>query len=532
MSGGDSSTGDGGDTSRDDGGTTRTVRFVETGPVELLYRESYGFTVEVAEEGGPAVGTRVDLALENAQDSSLDSTTLVTGADGLAYGTVVAATVSVSFSVRASLATGEAAYLEFLTNPPRDVRVTLDPHYTGDRRVSSYEVVLTPGATCPAAYPGPSEPGTSVTISVPAADPTFSVDRGLLLAALEVSVAGIDGGEALTWGCVDTVAVPPAGLPSLVVALIDLPWPRPGTHTTKIELPFATLGSATIDAAFAPFAALLAGEVSTGAFILDGIGTALHASGNDPIRAVLDARRPLDLLDDAAAAVAPALTAGPDPLAAIREGARTFLGSAWVEGQLDLGEADGTGNASSLDRWLSLNDGTTGIPFVGPGDPLLDSVARAIPSSGSLDLRQHEFPLSLGRLVELVLDAQLGAGTGSWTAALSARLAELIPCDAVAAALAVSADLAAVCDAACLAPFCTAWRDGLAAASGGALAAAELDYTTLNVISATCTFLTAEGGLDGAGDCVGTATAHFRGMSETGDITGGFAVFAAPYPLP
>jgi hypothetical protein len=76
-------------------------------------------------------------------------------------------------------------------------------------------------------------------------------------------------------------------------------------------------------------------------------------------------------------------------------------------------------------------------------------------------------------------------------------------------------DLAAICDAACLALACEAWRTGLTDSSAATLAQAEADYSTL-VYGATCTFLDEFGRLRDGGYCYGapgSATGLWHGLA-------------------
>lgn len=510
-----------------DDGASRSIRFVEAGPVELFYRQSFDYSLLVTDADGPVAGARIDVALENGQDSSLDATVLETAADGVAHGSLVAATVTIPrdpldlpILLRASLPTGETARLEIRTQAPAAVRVTLDPAYAGERRVPAYEVELSPGTTCPAVYRGPGDPRTTITVTVDASDPTFDLPVALLYAPLALSVVGLDGGVPLTWGCVDGVSVTPAGVASLPVSLADLPWPRPGTHATTTRLLLGPLAGEVVQAVFSSVSAALDGSTPPGALAIDGMLAALEADGNAPAREVLSARRSLDALDPAVEAAMPLFAA---VLRDARDGAVAFLDTAWVEGSLDLGEVDDTGVALSVDRWLALTDGTTDLPFSGASEPALEAEAHAVPSSSALELRQHELPVSLARIVELAVGERLGDPAVPFAETLTARLDELVPCEAVAAALAVSLDLLAVCDTACLVRSCAAWHDALVASCAAALDEAAAGYSSL-ALSARCGFLEPDGGLVDAGRCDGDVTARWIGMAGGELLPGPFTV--------
>ena len=515
-----------------DEGSGRSIRFLEEGPVELIFRQSFSYSIQVDGPDGPVASARIDVALNGGQDSSLDATVLETDADGIAGGTLVAATVAIDrdFVLRASLPTGETAELEIRTSAPRDVRVTLAPQYDGERRVSAYAVALSPGGICPTAYLGPSEPGTT-TLRVDAADPTFVVPVGLLFSSLQVSVAGIDtvagvvGDVTLTWGCVDGIAVPTAGLAALPVSMIDVAWPRPDTHATTTRLPLGPLAAEVVHAVFASVAPALDGSASAGALAIDGMIAALDADGNAPAREVLAARRGLDDLD---AVVDEAM---PD-LAGILRGARddavAFLNEASIRGELELGEVEVSGNSASVVRWIDLTDGTATVPFADDGAPAVEAMTRAVRSSSGLELRQHEMPVSLARIVELVLGAGMGGHAAvSFTDLLGTHLQTFVPCESVAAALAASSDILAVCDTACLLRACSAWRDAVVVAAGAELAQAARDYSSL-AVTAQCGFLDPDGRLAEAGRCDGDATARWSGMVG-GDLPPGpFTVDPSP----
>ncbi|MBI5500121.1 MAG: hypothetical protein HY907_07745 [Deltaproteobacteria bacterium] len=509
---------DGPDGGRDvsDEEALRSIRFVEDGPIRLVYRQSFEYSVLVTDAGGPVAGARVDVALQDGQDASLDATVLLTGADGAAHGSLVAATVTGTSQLRAALPTGETALLELETSAPTAVRVTLDPLYEGERRVPAYDVELSPGATCPAVYRGPGDPGTTVTVTVNASDPSFDLPLALLYLPLAVSVVGVDGGVSLTWGCTDGVAVTPAGVASLSVVLADLPWPRPGTHPTTTRLLLGPQAAEVVRAIFSPVAAALDGATSPGALAIDGMLAAFDADGNAPAREVLAARRALDGLDAAVDAAMPEFAG---VLREARDGAVAFLEAAWVEGSLDLGEVDAAGVAASVDRWIGLTDGTTAVPFAGVSGPALEAEARAVPSSSALELRQHEMPVSLARIVELAVGARLGDSASVFTGTLAARLDALVPCEALAGALAGSLDLLAVCDTACLVRSCAAWHDALVASADAVLSEAATGYASL-ALSARCGVLEPDGGLVDAGRCDGDATARWSGMAG-GDLPPG-----------
>lgn len=514
------------DTARDDGGTSRTIRFDEEGPVSLFYRESRTFVVVVHEHSLPLAGIRIDLGLEgDAQDSSLLETVVTTDVEGRASATLVAGTVSASFTLRAALSTGETARLSLQTAAPHEVRVTLEPLYVGARQVPDYEVRLLRGGTCPTVYPGPPDPREETVLTVPAEAPSFVLGRDLLFAELRVLAAGTDAGTALTWGCVDGLTVATAGIDRLPLTLVDLPWPRPGRHDVEVALPLASLAIDVVDAAFAPFAALLAGERTDGEFVVDGLLEALRTAGNTAVLEVFEARRPADELD---AAVDRAVDGLGPALSEVQEDAAEFLRRATFAGEVELGEADGTGNGEAVERWRTIEDGTTALLLAAPEEPAVESAARTTFASDHIALDSHDLPLSLGRVVDLVLSHAAGGTTPAWGAQLATWLGDELSCTAVVGALAASADLAAVCDTTCLVALCEGWRAELANASAAALTAAESEHHTLSA-AASCTFLDTGGRLPSSGRCEGTVDVHWRGFSDIA-LTGTWAV--VPEPLP
>jgi hypothetical protein len=420
------------------------------------------------------------------------------------------------FWVRAALSSGETARLEVSTTPPGDVLVTLDPDSTCARNVPTFEVRLRPSAPCPAMYSGPD--ADDYTVTVDSSHPTFAVPLGLLFAPLQVVVVGIDAGVELTWGCVADVTVPTAGLPSLGVTLTELAWPLPGLHATDVRLPFGELAAEVLAAALEPYRPLLDELATPGTFALDGIVAALRAGGSDPAAEVLEARRVLDGLDLALNAD-DVLGLLRTPLLALRTAATTFLADCHVSGQILLGEPDVTGVSASMDRWLALaDDAGLALPLGIPPEPYAEGVLQAVPGCATLELRQHQIPVSLGHILELVLAWSTGAtDPADWSTAWTDWLAAQIPCDAVATALSRSADLTTICDAACLQLACEAWRSGLAESSAAVLAAAETGYSTL-VYRATCTFLDEFGRLAAGGTCYGAPGAvvgFWHGLAET-----------------
>ena len=513
------------DASRDDGGTSRAIRFDEEGPVSLAYREARAFGLTVFEDSVPLAGVRVELGLEeDAQDSSLLETALTTDGEGRAVGTLVAGTVSASFFLRAALPTGETTRLEVQTTAPHEVSVTLDPLYDGARNVPEYEVRLLAGGTCPAVYPGPADPLESV-LTVPGASPTFVVGRELLFAELRVLAEGRDGGAVLTWGCVDRVTVSIAGVERLPVTLVDLPWPHPGRHAVAVVLPLSTLGLEVVDEAFAPFAGLLAGERTDGEFVVDGLVEALRAAGNTSVLEVLESRRPVDGLDAAVDEVAGGFGIS---LAELYARAAEFLRLAVFAGEVELGEADGTGNGDAVELWQTLGDGTTSLPLAATGEPAVEGAARTTFASDHIALGPHDLPLSLGRVLDLVLSHVAEGTAPGWSAGFTEWLGDELSCPAVVDALTVSADLVAVCDSTCLLALCEGWRTGLVSESTGALTTAESNHHQLNVVS-TCTFLDADGRLLSTGHCEGSIDVHWRGFADV-SLTGTWAV--APELLP
>ncbi|MBN1773559.1 MAG: hypothetical protein JXB32_20015 [Deltaproteobacteria bacterium] len=523
---GDSSPSDvGGDTTREDG-STRAVEFDEDGPVTLVYRESRAFALAVLDDTGPLAGVRVDLGLEgDAQDSSLRETVLTTDDDGRTTGTLVAGTVSASFSLRATLSTGETARLAVQTSPPNEVRVTLEPLYDGARNVPEYEVRLLRGGGCPAVYPGPADPTEETILTVNAADPTFTLDRGLLFAELRVLAAGRDAGATLTWGCVDGVTVPTAGIGRLSIVLADLPWPCPGRHEIEVDLSLATLAVGVVDEAFDPFGPLLAGECGDGEFVVDGLIEALRAAGNTAVAEVFEARRLADDLDDA---VDLAVTGLGESLAGVHDRAAAFFRAATFAGDVELGETDGTGNGEAVERWRTIGDGTTALPLATDGEPAVEGVVRTTFASDHIALDSHDLPLSLGRVVDLVLSHAAEGTAPAWGTRFADWLGAELSCTAVVAALTASADLVAVCDPACLLALCEGWRADLAAASAAAVTAAESSFHTIEAAS-SCAFLDADGRLPASGRCDGAIEVHWRGFTDV-TLAGTWAV--VPEPLP
>ncbi len=514
------------DVAHDDGGSTRSVLFDEPGPVSLFYRESHTFALTVLEGSGPLAGVRVDLGLEGeAHDSSLLETALTTDDDGRAVGTLVAGTVAASFSLRAALSTGETTRLEVRTAPPHEVRVTLEPAYDGGRNVPEYEVRLLPGGTCPAVYPGPADPAQETIHTLVAATPTFALGLDLLFAELRVVVAGRDAGAVLIWGCVDGVTVSTAGLDRLPVALADLPWPRPGRHDVQVALPLATTALDVVDEAFAPFGALLAEERTDGEFVIDGLLAALRAAGNTSALEVLEARRLADGLDAAVDLAASGLGAS---LADVHDVAAEFLRRATFAGEVELGEADGTGNGEAVERWRALEQGATVLPLAAAGEPAVEGVVRTTFASDRIALGPHDLPLSLGRVVDLVLSHAADGTTPAWGTQFAEWLGGKLSCPAVVDALTASADLVAVCDATCLLSLCEDWRTGLVTESAAALTSAESNHHTLNAVS-SCAFLDGDGRLLSTGRCEGTVDVHWRGFADV-SLTGTWAV--VPEPLP
>lgn len=511
---------------REDGGLDRAVRFDDEGPVSLVYRESRAFGLVVLEHGAPLAGVRVDLGLEgDAQDSSLLETTLTTDAEGRAVGTLVAGTVSASFSLRAALATGETARLAVQTVAPHEVRVTLEPLYDGARNVPQFEVRLLRGGACPAVYPGPADPTAETVLTVDAAAPAFPLDRGLLFAGLRVLAVGLDAGRPLTWGCVDDVTVTTAGIDRLAVAMTDLPWPPPGRHEIEIALPLATLAVGVAHEAFAPFAPLLDGERDAGEFVIDGLIEELRAEGDTAAVEVLQTSRLADGLDAGVTLAVPDLGAA---VAGVRDRAAEFLRVAAFAGEVDLGEMDGTGNGEAVERWRTIGDGTTTLPLAAEDEPAVEGVVRTTFASDHIALGPHDLPLSLGRVVALALSHAAGGVDPDWAARFAAWLEAELPCATVVAALTASADLVAVCDAACLLPLCETWRDGLTASSAEALAGAELNYNTLQATS-SCAFLDDGGRLLPTGRCDGAIEAHWRGFADV-ILSGTWSVVSDPLP--
>jgi len=523
---GDTAPSDVGTDAREDGGSERVVRFDDEGPVSLVYRESRAFGLAVFEHGAPLAGVRVELGLEgDAQDSSLLETVLTTDAGGRAVGTLVAGTVSAAFSLRAALATGETARLAVQAVAPREVRVALEPLYDGARNVPQFEVRLLRGGACPAVYPGPADPTTEAVLTVDAAAPAFALDRGLLFTELRLLAVGLDAGQALTWGCVDGVTVPTAGLDRLAVAMVDLPWPPPGRHAIEVALPLGTLALGVVDEAFLPFAPLLEGERDEGEFVIDGLIGALRGVGDTAAAEVFETRRFADGLDGAVTLAVPGLGAA---LAGVRDGATEFLRAAVFAGEVDLGETDGTGNGEAVERWRTIGDGASALALAAAGEPAVEGVVRTTFASDHIALGSHDLPLSLGRVVGLVLSHAAGGADPDWEGRLAGWLAAELPCAELVAALSVSADLVAVCDTVCLLATCEAWRAGLAAASAAALADAELNHNTLNAAS-SCVFLDAGGRLRGSGRCDGSIEAHWRGFADVA-LSGAWSV--VPDPLP
>gem|GEM_PF-3466307 len=523
---GDSSPSDVGTDGAEDGGPDREVRFDDEGPVSLVYRESRAFGLVVLEEGVPRAGVRVELGLEgDAQDSSLVETVLTTDGEGRAVGMLVAGTVSTTFWLRAALATGETGRVAVQTVAPREVRVTLEPLYDGARNVPQFEVRLLPDGACPAVYPGPADPTTEVVVTVEAAVPAFALDRALLFTDLRVLVVGLDAGRALTWGCVDGVRVPTAGLDRLPVAMTDLPWPPPGRHGIEVALPVGSIGARVVDEAFRPFAPLLEGGRGEGEFVVDGLIGALREAGDAAVAEVFETRRLADGLDDAVGLAVSGLGAA---LAGLRDGAAAFLRAAVFAGDVDLGETDDTGNGEAVERWRTIGDGTTALALAAAGEPAVEGVVRTTFASDRIALGSHDLPLSLGRVAALALSHAAGGADPDWEGRLADRLEVELPCAEVVAALTVSADLVAVCDAACLQAACERWRGGLAVASAAALADAELNYNTLNAVS-SCVFLDDGGRLEPAGRCDGAIEAHWRGFADVA-LSGTWSVVPDPVP--
>lgn len=524
--GADSSPSDVGTDAREDGGSTRLVRFEDEGPVSLVYRETRAFGLVVLEDGAPAAGVRVDLGLEgDAQDSSLIETVLATDAEGRAIATLVAGTVSASFSLRAALATGETARLAVQAVPPHEVRVTLEPLYDGARNVPDYEVRLLRGGACPSVYPGPADPAAETVLRVDAASPTFALDRSLLFAELRVLAVGLDLGQPLTWGCLDGVTVSTAGIDRLAVAMADLPRPPPGRHAIEVELPLATLSVGVVDDAFLPFAPLLDGERGNGEFVIDGLIQELRDAGNTAAVEVFEASRSADGLDAVVSAAVPGFA---DALAALRDRATEFLRAAVFAGEVELGETDDSGNGEAVERWRAISDGTTSLLLAAAGEPAVEGVVRTTFASDHIALGPHDLPLSLGRVVELALSHATGDDEPDWGARLAAWLETELPCAAVTEALTASADLVAVCNASCLLALCEAWKADLATASTAALLDAELNHNTLNATS-SCVFLDTGGRLLPTGRCDGAIEAHWRGFADVA-LSGAWSV--VPDPLP
>jgi hypothetical protein len=176
-----------------------------------------------------------------------------------------------------------------------------------------------------------------------------------------------------------------------------------------------------------------------------------------------------------------------------------------------------------MDRWFALTDGAGhDLPLGLAPDPYVEGILRAVSGCDTLELREHQIPLSLGRVLELVLAWSTGAADPTdWSTAWTHWLATQVPCAAVTTALSrAAADLATICDAACLALACEAWRAGLTDSSAAALSRAEADYSTL-VYGATCTFLDEFGRLLPEGRCdgaPGSATGRWHGLPPATEL--------------
>jgi hypothetical protein len=514
---------DGGDEHAADASEVRTIAFAETGSVTLRYRETYGFLLRVTSSTGGVAGLHVDLALDgDAQDSSLSATALVADGGGEAAGSLIAGTVRASFSIRASLSTGETARLDVRVEPPDEVMVTLAPVYAGARATPTYEVGILPGDACPAVPVPAPEPAGEITFTVDASDPSFAVPRELILSPLRIAVTGQDRDARLTWGCADEVVIPSGGL-ALSIDLRDLPWPAPGAHAIEVGMSLAGIVDPILVAVFVPFAPVAEEGVAQGTFVVDGIVAALRDEGRSTAADVLQERRTIDDLDDdVEASLADAGIDLAVEIDALRASVDAFLAAARATGVVELGEADPAGAAEGLDRWLALTDGESEVSITTPDGAAVEAVARAGFSSDRLELRQHRLPLSLGRLVLLVLDAGAGGGVVGWATGLPGWLADRIPCADIAALLAVAYDLTDLCDIACLESACLSWRDGLARLALAAFETADADFTYLN-FSASCGFLDATGRLAAGGRCEGDAVGQWEGLDSV-EIGGPFSL--------
>lgn len=451
-------------------GQPTELALLTPGSLQLVFGAQADFAVRYTRsDRSPIAGATIDLGLVGrADDSTLTALSVVTDADGVANGSVIAGTHATAFRIRIGAERAADRFIDVSVSDLGFGALSIATRHVGDRPVARRAIHLFADTAC-------DDESVRRAVGVRSGE-VLEDDEELEIGALPVGVTYAvvvrGASEAMTdvaYGCVDGLEVVADDVSPVWIEIDDLPLDVSGSYDAVVSLDTSASALHLADGVRAAARPLF--DRGDAAFLLDAIDTMLREGGDaDAAASIARLRASTELDSDLADALA---LAGAGPTAALDDlasGLAEQLSRLQVEGELALGMA-------GLPGWRSRTITLAGDAEIRPplvldlralGVELGGAVrATAVADADALQVRELTVTLPLGQLADLTLDA-IARDRGGDDATSLDLLRARGGCEQLQLWAASRDGFSEHCDDACVAAACELALAGLLSAVGDA----------------------------------------------------------------